>query len=175
MQHQGNTPVHQSGRVRPPEGLLDAQCEHWMRAGPVDGTRASRRNRHLFRRQLIKARRLRPRQHRAQRVEHRHATQRAPLCEALRPGGKPLVGAAREGLGRHVRPRVAEHLVEHPHALTQGRGLLPPSQVAQPARGQVLGHQNDRLLFAQGRGRGTCQGDSSQGARTGGFQSSLVD
>ena len=28
---------------------------------------------------------------------------------------------------------------------------------------------------AQGRGRGTCQGNSAQGARTGGFQSSLVD
>ena len=33
MQHQGNAPVHQSGRVRPPERLLDAQREHRVREG----------------------------------------------------------------------------------------------------------------------------------------------
>ena len=175
MQHQGNAPVHQSGRVRPPERLLDAQRQHRVRTAPVDGTRPSGRNRHLFWRQFVETCSVRPRQHRAQRVEHRHVTQGTTLCEALCPGEEPLVGVAREGLIRHVRPRIAEHLVEHPHALAQGRGLLPPAQIAQTVGGQVLGYQRGCLLLAQGRGRGGLQGDRPQGARTGGVQSALIN
>ena len=73
--------------------------------------------------------------------------------------------AVRQGLVRHVRPRLAEDLVQRPHALPQGRGLLAPAEFAESAGGQVLRYQRGRLLVAQGAGGGGRQGDRAEAAR----------
>ena len=83
--------------------------------------------------------------------------------------------AARQGLVRHVRPRRAEDLVQRPHALPQGRGLLPPAELAESAGGQVVGHQRGRFLVAQGTGGGGGQGDRAEAARARCAQHALVD
>lgn len=174
VQHQGNAPVQEPGRVPPPEGLLDAQGEHRVCSGPIHRPGAPGGNLEPLGSQLIQARRLGPRQQGTQHLEHRHRRQGRSLGQAPPPRGQP--GPRTRGQGRlgHVRPRIPQSGAHRRHPLAQRRGFLPPAQLAQPARRQMLGRQRGSLLGAEGRGGGG-QRDRPQGTRARGPQCPALD